>query len=105
MPNNNLPDLVLARSEEEWKKCFVAIVYALTNGDIGKIARWQAQLKMVVQSYADLYKDGKITKPYAPDKPQDALLARQELLDGYQTIDKFEEWLAKQNKEVDNGKS
>lgn len=105
MSNNNLPDLVLARSEEEWKKCFIAIVYALTNGDIGKIARWQAQLKMVIQSYADLYKDGKITKPYAPDKPQDALLARQELLEGYQAIDKFEKWLAKQNEETDNEKS
>lgn len=105
MSNNNLPDLVLARSEEEWKKCFIAIVYALTNGDIGKIARWQAQLKMVIQSYADLYKDGKITKPYAPDKPQDALLVRQELLEGYQAIDKFEKWLAKQNEETDNEKS
>lgn len=105
MPDNNLPDLVLARSEEEWKKCFVAIVYALTNGDIGKVARWQAQLKIVIQSYADLYKDGKIAKPYAPDKPQDALLARQELLEGYQAIDKFEKWLAKQNEETDNEKS
>lgn len=105
MPDNNLPDLVLARSEEEWKKCFVAIVYALTNGDIGKVARWQAQLKIVIQSYADLYKDGKIAKPYAPDKPQDALLARQELLEGYQAIDKFEKWLTKQNEEADNEKS
>lgn len=105
MPNDNLPDLVLARSEEEWKKCFVAIVYALTNGDISKVARWQAQLKIVIQSYADLYKDDKIAKPYAPDNPQDALLARQELLEGYQAIDKFEKWLAKQNEETDNEKS
>lgn len=105
MPDKDLPDLVLARDEEEWKKCFIAVVYALTNGNPGKISRWQAQLKMVIQSYADLYQDGKISKPYAPEKPQDALLARQELLEGYQAIDKYEEWLAKQNKEVKNEKS
>lgn len=105
MPDKNLPDLVLARDEEEWKKCFIAIVYALTNGNPGKIARWQAQLKTVIQSYADLYKDGKISKRFAPEQIQDVLLVRKELLDGYQAIDKFEEWLTKQNKEVNNEKS
>lgn len=107
MPNPDLPDLVLAHDEEEWKKCMIALVYALTDGRPGKIQRWQGQLKMVIQSYADLYKEGKIDKPYEPENPQDFLLARQELLKGYDAIEKYEEYLKQQAKpkEVENGTS
>jgi len=98
MPNKDLPDLAFARDEEEWKKCMIALIYALTDARPGKIERWQGHFKMMIQSYAELYKEGKIEKPFIPDDPKDALLARQELLHGYEAIEKYEEWLNRQAK-------
>lgn len=106
MPEENLPDLVLAKDQEEWLQCFVAVVYGLTNGNIARVDRWQAQLKTVIQAYADLWKEGKISKPYEPDNPQDILIIRKELLDGYEAIDKFEQWIdTKKITEVQDEKS
>lgn len=107
MPEENLPDLVLAKDQEEWLQCFVVVVYGLANGNIARVDRWQAQLKAVIQSYADLWKEGKISKPYRPEKIQDMLLIRKELLERYEAIEKFEGWLAKKTDQeaIEDGKS
>lgn len=100
MPNEELPDLVLARDQDEWLGCASALLFALTGGSMGRVERWMGHFKMLVQSYADLYKEGKIAKPYQPDDPKDALLARDELLRRYQQIEQYQQYLQKRAKEL-----
>ena len=104
MPSPETPDLTVARDEEEWRQCAVALLYALTNGSIGKIERWEPHFKMLVQRYADLQAEGKIKKKYAPENPQDELLAREELLRGYNAILNYQDFLERQKKELDKRK-
>lgn len=104
MPNPDTPDLVIARDQEEWRKCAVALLWALTNGSVGKLDKWESHFKMLVQAYADLQAEGKIKESYAPTNPQDALLARDELLRGYEALEAYEDFLARQaKKEKDKG--
>lgn len=104
MPSPETPDLTLARDEEEWRQCAVALLWALTNGSVGKIERWEPHFKMLVQRYADLQAEGKIARPYAPENPQDALLAREELKQGYNAILNYQDFLERQKKKIDKRK-
>ena len=87
MPNPDTPDLVIARDQEEWRKCAVALLWALTNGSVGKLDKWESHFKMLVQAYADLQAEGKI-----------------KLLRGYEALEAYEDFLARQaKKEKDKG--